>query len=73
MWGTCDRCQRHVANEATIVQLQHGELVRLSDGMPRMKATGAAQFHTVCRACGNEVAALIQQLMLPPQADPRSA
>jgi len=63
MWGTCDRCQRRVTHEATIVQLQHGELVRLSDGMPRMKATGAAQFHTVCRPCGSEIAAYVQQVI----------
>ncbi len=65
MWGTCDRCQQRVTNEATVVQLQHGELVRLSDGMPRLKATGTAQFHTVCRPCGHEIAAIVQQLMDP--------
>jgi hypothetical protein len=74
MWGTCDRCQRRVTTEATIVQIQHGELVRLSDGMPRMKATGAAQFHTLCRPCGYEVASAIQQFVDPAQhAPPRSA
>ena len=69
MWGTCDRCQQRVTTEATVVQLQHGELVRLSDGMPRLKATGSAQFHTVCRRCGHEIAALVQQLMEPGQSE----
>ena len=63
MWGTCDRCQRRVTNEATVVQVQHGELVRLSDGMPRMKATGAAQFHTLCRPCGQDVASYVQAMI----------
>ena len=49
MWGVCDRCQ--------------GELVRLSDGMPRLKATGSSQLHTLCRPCGNEVGAVLKQLM----------
>lgn len=73
MWGTCDRCQQRITNEATVVQLQHGELVRLSDGMPRLKSTGAAQYHTVCRPCGTEIAAMVQQLMDPAAQDQRTA
>jgi len=63
MWGVCDRCHRAVPNEATMVQLQHGELVRLSDGMPRLKSTGGAQMHTLCRPCGHEIATILRQLM----------
>jgi hypothetical protein len=65
MWGTCDRCQQRVTNQATVVQVQHGELVRLSDGMPRLKATGSAQYHTVCRPCGLEISSIVQQIMDP--------
>lgn len=74
MLGICDRCQQRITNEATVVQVQDGELVRLSDGMPRLKSNGSAQFHTVCRPCGQEAARIIQQVMDPTQqAAPRSA
>ena len=63
MWGVCDRCQGRIVTEATMIQLQDGELVRLSDGMPRLKATGSAQLHTLCRPCGSEVGAALKQLM----------
>jgi len=63
MWGVCDRCHSRIVTDATMVQLQDGELVRLSDGMPRLKATGNAQLHTLCRACGAEVASALKQLM----------
>lgn len=65
MWGICDRCQGRVSSEATVVQVQHGELVRLSDGLPRMKATGSAQFHTLCRQCGYDIAAVVQDFLNP--------
>ena len=63
MWGVCDRCQGRIITEATMIQVQDGELVRLSDGMPRLKATGNAQLHTLCRPCGAEVGAALKQLM----------
>lgn len=63
MWGVCDRCHARIVTEATMVQLQDGELVRLSDGMPRLKAAGNAQLHTLCRPCGDEVGAALKQLM----------
>ncbi|MDA0352316.1 MAG: hypothetical protein O3A10_08905 [Chloroflexi bacterium] len=47
------------------MQLQHGELVRLTDGLPRMKSTGSAQFHTLCRPCGYEVADIVQRMIDP--------
>lgn len=63
MWGVCDRCQGRIITEATMIQVQDGELVRLSDGMPRLKATGSAQLHTLCRPCGSEVSTALKQLM----------
>jgi hypothetical protein len=69
MLGICDRCQQRITNDATVVQLQDGELVRLSDGMPRLKANGTAQFHTICRPCGQDVARILQQVMDPTQFD----
>ena len=63
MWGVCDRCHGRIVTEATMIQLQDGELVRLSDGLPRLKAAGSSQLHTLCRTCGSEVGAALKQLM----------
>ena len=69
MLGICDRCQQRITNDTTVVQLQDGELVRLSDGMPRPKANGTAQFHTICHPCGQHFARILQQVMDPTQFD----
>ncbi len=73
MWGTCDRCQQRITNEATVVQLQHGELVRLSDGMPRLNPLAPPSTTPSAAPCGTEIAAMVQQLMDPAAQDQRTA
>jgi hypothetical protein len=65
MWETCDRCKQRFTTDATVVELQHGEVVSTSQGIPRLKAAGTAEVHTFCRPCGRVVAARVQQLMDP--------
>lgn len=60
MWGACERCQQRITTEVCVVELQHGELVRLADGLPRLKVAGVPQQHALCRPCGRAVASAVQ-------------
>jgi hypothetical protein len=68
MLGVCERCQQRIATEACVVELQHGEVVRLTDGLPRLKVVGVPEQHALCRPCGRDVASAVQALMTGSQA-----
>lgn len=63
MWGACERCRRQIATEACVVELQHGEVVRVADGPPKLKGVGVPRQHALCRPCGLDVASAVQAFM----------
>lgn len=61
VFNYCDVCGRQLSDEVTTVQIQSGQIVRLTSGSFRINAP-APQYHVLCTPCGQYVTAAMQHL-----------
>lgn len=65
MFHYCDACNEPIREEATSIQVQSGQVVRMTDGSVRMNGR-LPQYTTMCVPCGERVSSFIRTMLLHP-------
>ena len=66
MYQFCDACKGHIQSKITVINVDSGELIRLSSGREHLRSDMKSRLHVLCSRCGTRAADLLAQVVREP-------